>query len=80
VAKNRVKQRVLRGGHNIPEQTIVSRYFSGIKNLFDLYISNADYWVIYDSSDTQYEKIAESFKNGEIIIINDSKFKMLKYE
>jgi hypothetical protein len=45
-----------------------------------LYISNADCWVIYDSSDTQYEKIAESFKNGEIIIINDSKFKMLKYE
>ena len=80
MAKNRVKQRVLRGGHNIPEQTIISRYYSGIKNLFELYISNADYWVIYDSSDTQYEKIAESFKNGEIIIINDSKFKMLKYE
>ena len=80
IAKNRVKQRVLRGGHNIHEQTIVSRYYSGIKNLFELYISIADYWVIYDSSNTQYEKIAESFKSGEIIIINDSKFKMLKDE
>lgn len=80
LAKNRVKQRVLRGGHNIPEQTIVSRYYSGIKNLFDLYISITDYWVIYDSSNTQYEKIAESFKSGEILIINDSKFKMLKDE
>jgi predicted ABC-type ATPase len=31
MAKKRVKERVLRGGHNIPEDTIVSRYYAGKK-------------------------------------------------
>jgi predicted ABC-type ATPase len=80
MAKKRVKERVLRGGHNIPEDTIVSRYYAGKKNLFELYMSNANYWVIYDSSDTNYEKIAEGFNLGETAIINHSKFDKIKYE
>jgi hypothetical protein len=43
-------------------------------------MSNANYWVIYDSSDTNYEKIAEGFNLGETAIINHSKFDKIKYE
>ena len=37
-AIERVAQRVREGGHNIPNDVIVRRYFAGIRNLFDIYI------------------------------------------
>lgn len=38
LAIERVKTRVLAGGHNIDTETIIRRYKAGIKNLFNLYI------------------------------------------
>ena len=38
LAIERVLTRVTEGGHGIPEETIVRRYYSGLKNLFELYI------------------------------------------
>lgn len=38
LAKERVKTRVLEGGHNIPEDIIERRYLNGIINLFDIYL------------------------------------------
>ena len=77
MAKNRVKQRVLRGGHNIPEQTIVSRYYSGIKNLFELYVNKVDEWALVDSSESNYKLIASS-KKGVIDILNEPLFQEIK--
>lgn len=34
LAIERVKTRVLEGGHNIPEPIIIRRYYSGLSNLF----------------------------------------------
>jgi predicted ABC-type ATPase len=39
LAIERVKTRVVEGGHNIPEEVIVRRYYAGLKNLIELYIS-----------------------------------------
>jgi predicted ABC-type ATPase len=44
---HRVAERVLRGGHNIPEETIRRRYQAGIKNFFSLYLPLADVWGLY---------------------------------
>ncbi len=43
----RVAERVLRGGHDIPEETIRRRYQAGIKNFFSLYLPLADVWDLY---------------------------------
>ncbi|MCF8219606.1 MAG: zeta toxin family protein [Bacteroidales bacterium] len=59
LAIERVKTRVAEGGHNIPEEVIRRRYFSGIKNLFDLYIPVSDYWMITNNSNPNLELIAE---------------------
>jgi len=77
VAKNRVKQRVLRGGHNIPEQTIISRYYSGIKNLFELYMNEVDEWALVDSAEINYKLIASS-KKGLDTIVNETLFQEIK--
>jgi len=49
-AKERVKYRVIHGGHNIPEDVIERRYKRGIQNLTDLYIPVVDYWIIFDNT------------------------------
>ena len=50
LAIERVRQRVRLGGHDIPIPVIRRRYYSGIRNFFDLYMPLADQWRIYDNS------------------------------
>lgn len=45
----RVAQRVRRGGHHVPEETIRRRYESGMRNLIR-YGPLADTWRMYDNS------------------------------
>lgn len=53
ISVRRVAQRVQEGGHHIPTDTIFRRYRKGLLNLQELFIPVVDYWMIYDSSDTQ---------------------------
>jgi predicted ABC-type ATPase len=78
LATSRVETRVLEGGHNIPGDVIKRRYFSGIKNLFNLYIPICDYWMIFDNSVSPTELIAEGYPSGEIEISNRRKLEILK--
>jgi len=68
LAIERVKTRVISGGHDIPIETIRRRYKSGIENLSKLYIPICDYWMIIDNSEPPFQLVAEGFKteNAEI--------------
>jgi len=46
----RVRQRVLLGGHAVPEDTVRRRYARGLRNFFELYRPIADSWALYDGS------------------------------
>lgn len=70
LALERVKERVLSGGHNIPTDVILRRYIAGINNLSKLYIPICDYWMLIDNSENPFEIIAEGFKTEELIINN----------
>ena len=48
----RVRERVLSGGHDIPEAVIVRRYARGLKNFGTIYQPLADAWSVYDNSDS----------------------------
>lgn len=50
IAKQRVKNRVKRGGHDIPEDVIEKRYAETLKNLKTV-LPLADYAKIYDNSE-----------------------------
>jgi len=52
LAMKRVAERVSKGGHNIPQDTIKRRYALGINNLFKLFMPIVDYWAIFDNSGT----------------------------
>jgi predicted ABC-type ATPase len=78
LAKERVKTRVVEGGHNIEAEVIERRYIHGIVNLFDIYIPIVDQALIFDNSDGSPILIAEKTITNEIHIIENNTFKNLK--
>ena len=78
LAKERVKTRVLEGGHIIAEDVIERRYYKGIKNLFEIYLSIVDQALIFDNSEGKHNLIAEISATEELNIINEVKFNELK--
>ncbi|PWD97737.1 zeta toxin family protein [Marinilabilia rubra] len=78
LAIERVKARVSEGGHNIPSNIIVRRYFNGLKNLFNLYIPQTDYWMVFDNSNMAAALIAEGNTDQELSIQNMIIFERLK--
>lgn len=70
LAVERVRNRVLSGGHDIPVNVIYRRYNAGKENLSKLYLPICDYWILIDNSEPPFQIIAEGFKN-EVIEIND---------
>lgn len=81
LAKERVKSRVLSGGHNIDSDVISRRYKNGIKNLIHLYLPICDYWMIFDNSNIPTKIVAEGIKNLENEIHNQDIFdKLVRYD
>jgi predicted ABC-type ATPase len=78
LAIERVKTRVLEGGHNIEIEVIKRRYQNGINNLFDIYLPLVDEVMIFDNSEGKHDLIAEKTLQSEIDILNVIKFNKLK--
>lgn len=54
----RVKNRVLQGGHNVPIEDIVRRYYRGAKLFMDTYKDAVDEWILYFNGDDNFEIVA----------------------
>ena len=78
LAKKRVAERVNKGGHDIPVETIKRRYIAGINNLFKLFMPIVDYWAIFDNSDTPRKKVAIGGKNVDIEMFCPELFEKMK--
>lgn len=78
LAIERVKTRVLEGGHNIELEVIKRRYLNGIKNLFEIYLPIVDEVMIFDNSEGKHELIAEKTLDSKIDVLNQIKFGKLK--
>lgn len=78
LAIERVKNRVLEGGHNIEQNVIIRRYHNGIKNLFDIYLPLVDELLIFDNSEGKHELIAEKLDQPTLLVLNKVKFNQLK--
>lgn len=77
MAIERVAKRVREGGHNIPTETIIRRYWLGLHNFFTIFSPIVDSWMFFDNVDntvvlatnrqivypTIFKKIKESCQN-----------------
>jgi len=77
-AINRVAQRVKQGGHHIPEETIIRRYHSGLRNFFAHYLPLSDQALILDNSGEQEKIIAIKNKNRPINILDAAVWKKIQ--
>lgn len=68
LAIERVRQRVNKGGHNIPTDVIKRRYLKGIENL-PKFMQLVEDWYIFDNSGSHYSEIAKQ-ENGVKEITN----------
>lgn len=75
-AISRVKDRVLQGGHNVPEADVRRRYHRSISNFFTYYRPLADSWALLDNSETTPFVIALE-KQGKLRIMREETYRSL---
>jgi predicted ABC-type ATPase len=75
-ATKRVVDRVARGGHDIPLETIRRRYRRGLQNFFKLYLPLASTWRIYDSSDLTLRLLAQGLESGTRTVYDEDKWRL----
>lgn len=51
MAVERVAKRVSEGGHNIPTETIIRRYWLGLQNFFKIFAPIVDSWIFFENED-----------------------------
>lgn len=49
MAIERVAKRVCEGGHNIPTETIIRRYWLGLQNFFKIFAPILDSWMFLEN-------------------------------
>ena len=52
LALSRVAERVLQGGHNIPEAVVRRRFNAGLDNFNQHYKSCVDFWLHFENSNS----------------------------
>ena len=77
MAKERVKLRVSKGGHNIPEDVIERPYNLGIK-YFCEYSKIVNFWFFYDNSSHPSHIIAKGEMPDVVLIYNFNLWEQLR--
>ena len=74
----RVALRVSEGGHNIPEDVILRRYYAGLNNLFHLFMPIVDYWMLVDNTRIPRVIVAEGGAEVPVVIRNVELYQIIK--
>jgi len=77
LAISRIKERVLEGGHNVPESDVKRRFSRSINNFFNLYEPIVDLWMLFDNSKTKPILIARK-NNKHQEILNKEHFAIIQ--
>lgn len=69
--EKRIKIRVLNGGHNIPKDDIVRRFYKSKENFLNLYKDLVDVWNIFYNGTSEYILVAQC-SNNELEIYSEN--------
>jgi predicted ABC-type ATPase len=78
VCINRVKERVLSGGHNVPTNDIIRRYKRSLNNFWYKYKNVVDEWMLLYNSTPGAELICNGNTNKDIKIADPNLFDIFK--
>ena len=71
LCENRIKIRVLNGGHNIPKEDIIRRFYRSKKNFWNIYKNLVDEWNLFYNGNSEYILVAQ-YSNNDIEIFNEN--------
>jgi predicted ABC-type ATPase len=75
LAVQRVRLRVARGGHDIPEAIVRRRYGRGLANFFQLYRPLANEWVLWGNSESALVKLARGEEDGRTTVLEPGRWR-----
>lgn len=67
LTRDRMKQRVAKGGHDIPDEVQRRRFHLGVRNLAELYRPLVDRWRLFENTKEQPHLVAEE-ENGRFSV------------
>ena len=73
LALARIRELVLRGGHDVPEGVVRRRFDRSIRNFLTRYRPLADSWNLYDNTSTT-PKIIASHEQGQLRIVETKRY------
>ena len=71
LCENRIKIRVLNGGHNIPKNDIIRRFYRSKENFWNTYKDLVDEWNLFYNGTSEYILVAQSGES-KIEIYNEN--------
>jgi len=74
VSIDRIRVRVSKGGHHVPDMDVRRRFERGINNFWNIYRSESDHWILVNNSETSFEQVAIKGVKG-LEILNEVLFK-----
>ncbi|MEO5960927.1 MAG: AAA family ATPase [Opitutaceae bacterium] len=77
VTRKRVRARVAKGGHDIPDEVQERRFHLGVRNLVTLYRPLLNWWRIYDNTRPEPHLVAEE-KDGAFSISDAGKLALIE--
>lgn len=76
LAVSRIRERVLRGGHDVPEKIVRRRFDRSMRNFLMYYRQLADVWTLFDNSGKSPQMVAFA-KGGDLRIMNERVYSAL---
>lgn len=76
LATARIKERVARGGHNVPTADVKRRFDRSIINFFKEYRFLVNSWMLFNNAGIKPKLVAKN-NNGDIDIIDDELFQRI---
>jgi predicted ABC-type ATPase len=76
LALSRIQQRVLRGGHGVPEMDVRRRFERSTGNFLVHYTGLANSWMLFDNSGQKPSLIA-STRTGALVIMQEERYREL---
>ena len=72
----RIKQRVSKGGHNVPEKDVKRRFQRSLDNFQLIYKDKVDNWMFFDNS-TEKPYLIASSADGKLSVEDKSKYESI---
>ena len=75
----RVKNRVIAGGHHVPIEDIVRRFYRSKYNFWYTYRNLVDRWHLYCNSTSYFQEVAIG-KGSDVTVINENLFELFRQD